>query len=276
MVRENIVPTTVHDGMEWLLAEQKLFKESVLVAIDKSQSAAGRFVHPRLTFGTMLFARVKSIAMSMDRLGGPHLVKSKLGIGPDFGTIASLARDLIDAVVMMFYVTDPVDDEVWQMRKWILDLHDCTARIQLFEALEQRDSVVAFTSARKEIVQKLIASLAFQSLSKEFRNKLIKGERVMVVTKESVLDQMGVHQKHFTAMNKLISAQVHTTPLGWYRMHENGRGAGKGTEAEIGYCALAFEYGRGYLEKASERMILLFPDIGTPPTEAAAPQPHQL
>ena len=96
----------------------------------------------------------------------------------------------------------------------------------------------------------------------------------MVVTKEAVLERMGVNQRHFTAMNKLLSAQVHTTPLGWYRMQETGRGAGKGTEGELKYCAVAFEYGRGYLDKASARMVELFPDLANSSAEVAAPPPQ--
>lgn len=249
------------DVKTWLAEASRGFHERVDVAVDLSRMSTGHVTTERLGWSTWLFTRVVAIAANISKLLDKGRYDSQTADALDYGCVGSLGRDLLETILTFLYVSDEVSSETWRLRKRVFDLHDCASREQLFRLLGSIEDADKAAKAIPELKQRLVQEPAFHALSSGYRNKLIKGEMARVARTEELVAAAGADVDHYRAMVKLLSANIHATPLAWYRMSEGDRGAGARSEVDQGYSALILEYLNGFFDAANARMRLVLDEL---------------
>ncbi|WHR59319.1 hypothetical protein [Acinetobacter haemolyticus] len=70
-----------------------------------------------------------------------------------------------------------------------------------------------------------------------------------------------MNKNDFRYWYKLLSANVHSFPMGFFRMIDGNRGTGVHSEVEEKYSAIALELAESYLIRGCCNMLNFFPDI---------------
>jgi hypothetical protein len=92
----------------------------------------------------------------------------------DHGSIAALARNLLEAWVMFLYLTDPaLAEDQWLLRRAVLELHDCTTRYRMLKDIGDGDSkeVQDFKSKIDPLKNLIRSNPAFRSLNADRQKK---------------------------------------------------------------------------------------------------------
>ena len=95
------------------------------------------------------------------------------------------------------------------------------------------------------------------------RAHLLRGNSAVMLTQDEILQRMGLSSetlRHFRGLYRLLSAQVHSTPLAFYRVGEE-RGRGLENSADKNQIALGIEAAAECLRLATKDMLGTFPDI---------------
>ncbi|MFY6043017.1 hypothetical protein ACOUVZ_10805 [Acinetobacter baumannii] len=81
-----------------------------------------------------------------------------------------------------------------------------------------------------------------------------------------------MNKNDFRLWYKLLSANIHSYPMGFFRMIDGDRGTGVHSELEENYSAVALDLAESYLKRACIHMLKIFPDI----LEKISPQEKKL
>jgi hypothetical protein len=166
------------------------------------------------SLATAILGRMCVTAMSTQVLFKDH--EDKRLVFLDSASIAILSRALIEAGIMYWYLTEPVGDEVWAFRLQVMKVHDAAARVRFWKALmpEEADKErVVLAELRDELKQMPL----FRQRPEAERTKLRAGEAVYVNGMRSIVRQMGVDQDYYDGVYNYLSAQVHSTPISYFR-----------------------------------------------------------
>ena len=111
------------------------FTDRVGHAVNSSYSAAGLASGPRRFWGSVLFTRLCTTSVSILFLC-PHSKVNPHGKHWDFGSIASLSRNLYECALHFFYLAiEPVSEDEWLFRLKVMQLHDCKERQRMFSRI---------------------------------------------------------------------------------------------------------------------------------------------
>lgn len=158
----------------------------------------------------------------------------------DYATAAGIARTMLEARLAYYYLcTDACPDDEWQCRWNILNLHDCTTRRRLFDALGPSDQVAGFDQQAEELRDRLKANNFFNSLPGG-QKKLLNGQTAYLMPLEDIAERAGLEKKTFRYLYTLLSSHVHSLPMSFYRMggDEPDRGRGLPSPVEENYTTL--------------------------------------
>src|SRR5271156_451970 len=113
--------------------------DAVEKAIVTSHAGAGLDAGQRRFWGSVLFTRLCTISVSILWLS-PRSKVNPAGKHWDFGSIASMARNLFECALQFYYLgVEPVSDEEWYARLKVMQLHDCLERSRMFRAFNPAD-----------------------------------------------------------------------------------------------------------------------------------------
>lgn len=210
-------------------------------------------------YASVLFTSLCSRSVSLAMLA-PHSPWSKKKIEHwDFASIAGITRSILEIRLLFYYFCiEKCTGEEWDCRWNILNLHDCTARMQLFEALNERSDIADFNNQAEELRSRLTSNLFFMNLPESDRKSYLNGKKAFIYPLEKIAENAGVDVKTFRWLYKLLSSQVHSLPLSFYRMGEQDRGRGVHSEAEEGYTKLCISFTIKLLVSARDEMEQLF------------------
>ncbi|MGN6233896.1 MAG: hypothetical protein ACTHNZ_22390, partial [Trinickia sp.] len=77
----------------------------------------------------------------------------------DYSSMTGIARTIIELRVAFYYLcADQCPEDEWQFRWNLFNLHDCTSRIRMFEALEDAQQVEALRETAEELRSRLLAN----------------------------------------------------------------------------------------------------------------------
>ena len=250
------------DTDEWLSKTIGDFKAKVDEAKHLSSSVGRYVVDTRLGWSTWIATRAVVIATNIEKLlctknDGPPL--SSL----DYGCVGSLCRDLLEAQLMLFYVSEPVPDDTWKMRELVINLHDCQARELLFRHLGDAAGADNFAKVGRDLKKTLASEPGFLKMSAHYRTKLIKGEMFRAAKAEDLSAAAGWDLGAYRTMVQLWSANIHCQPLSWLRMGDHEGGRGVDNERDKFYVAMSLENATQILESVIARLHVIKSEIAT-------------
>ncbi len=179
----------------------------------------------------------------------------------DYASLAVLARSILEIRLSFFYLCvqecTPIE---WEFRWNLFNLHDCTARIHLFQEIDASSGdLPRFQATADEIRARLTINEFFLSFSASEQRRLLHGKHAYPVPLEVIAEQAGVAIKEFRWLYKFLSSHVHGLPMSFYRMGEpDGRGRGVYCEVEDNYCSLCVSFILTLLVASRDEMQKLF------------------
>lgn len=211
---------------------------------------------------TMLCTRGVSLAIL-----APYSPWSKKRIEHwDYASIAGMTRSILEVRLAFFYLcAEQCSQEEWECRWNIFNLHDCTARIRLFEELASESADTdGFAAQAKELRDRLHLNTFFMNLPEKERRKFLHGANAYLYPLEDIASRAGIDVHTFRWLYKLLSSHVHGLPMSFYRMgrmDEPDRGRGVHSEVEEGYTQLCLSFSISLLVAARDEMERLFKEV---------------
>jgi hypothetical protein len=181
----------------------------------------------------------------------------------DYASIAILTRSLLEVRIAFFYLcAEECSSEEWYYRWNLFNLHDCMARMHLFQELPNgADEASRFSTVADELRTRLTSNSLFMGLPSKDRNKLLRGNNAYLSSLEEIASRAGVDLRTFRWLYRLLSSHVHGLPLSFYRMGEQERGRGVHSEVEDGYTSLCLSFSVSLLVAARDEMDKLFAKV---------------
>jgi hypothetical protein len=181
----------------------------------------------------------------------------------DFGSIASLARNLFECALHCFYLAiEPVSDDEWFARLKVMQLHDCKERLRMFQAFDPNDrQLTEFEEQAKELQTSLEKSPYFAKLPAALQKNLLKGERSSILMQDEILQRMGHFPQGMRGYYRFLSSHAHSFPIAFYRMAEHNRGRGEENKVEKGYIASTLNFCADVLRRSTDGFQKLFSGI---------------
>jgi len=189
----------------------------------------------------------------------------------DYATAAVIARTMLEARLAFYYLcTDSCSTEEWQCRWNIFNLHDCTARIRLFDALGKQDQVDGFREQAKELHERLKTNEFFNSLPSGQQKKLLNGQTAYLMPLEDIAELAGMEKANFRFLYVLLSSHVHSLPMSFYRMGDmdEDRGRGLPSHTEENYTSLCLSLACSLLVSTRDEVHALFEGLSKPVNES--------
>jgi len=195
----------------------------------------------------------------------------------DYATAAVITRTMLEARLAYYYLcTDPCPEEEWQCRWNVFNLHDCTARRRLFEALGKMDEVAGFDKQADELRDRLRGNPFFNSLPGGQQKKLLNGQTAYLMPLEDIAERAGIEKGTFRYLYVWLSSHVHSLPMSFYRMggdHE-ARGDGLPSPIEETYTSLCLSLACSLLVETRDELHVLFEGLAK--QEVVQPDPQQV
>jgi len=234
---------------------------AVCNAIAVSQASANRMAAPNWGHATKVFARLCSAGMAMIRAAPlSRWVRSDFE-NWDFGAVAGHACSLLDGCLLFFYLVEPAEsDTELQVRIDVMNINDCSRRIDLHKNLGFLVNVAEFENQKNEIQKRLRSNNYFLTLPNLLQEQCLNGDLLMIDGRDEIIAALGFPKCQFDALYSLWIQYLHIQPLSFYRMEPNGRGTGLENETDKTYIIQAFEICAAILSDATDRMVDNFPD----------------
>jgi hypothetical protein len=238
--------------------------DAVEKAITSSHAGAGLDAGQRRFWGSVLFTRLCTISVSILWLS-PRSKVNPAGKHWDFGSVASMARNLFECALQFYYLgVESVADDEWYARLKTMQLHDCLERYRMFRAFNQDDPQLAgFEQQANELKELLQKNSYFMQLPETLRKTLLRAERTCILTQDEILKRMGRFDPATRGYYRFLSSHAHSFPLAFYRMAEHNRGRGEENRVEKGYMASTLEFCCEVVTTSTDSFRALFADISS-------------
>lgn len=182
--------------------------------------------------------------------------------------MTGIARTMLELRAAFHYLcTDPCESDEWYCRWNLFNLHDCVARIRLFDAQGDSDQVAGLMVQAEELRERLRQNQFFQSLDPKRHKKLLHGQTAYLFSLEAVLERAGLPTETFRWLYVLFSTHVHALPMSFYRIGDDNeeRGRGLPSPAEESYSQLCLSLATSLLIATRDDIHQLFEGLGQDP-----------
>ncbi|WP_313035007.1 DUF5677 domain-containing protein [Acinetobacter sp.] len=244
------------------------------LAVKISRLGAGRNgCEDKVIWACILFTRLCVIGRSLKKLLD-HDVSKEYKLDWDYSSAFSLTRNIMECYQTLFYLCfDDVSNEELKARKYLFNIHDYYSRRTFFsfvpEAIENNRENIEI---EEFVINQLKGNSFFKTLSEQQQKNYLKGKNAFFISREEIEEKEGVSKDDFRFWYKFLSSNVHSYPMGFFRMIDGDRGTGVHSEVEEKNSAIALELATGYLIRGCLNMLIFFPDI----KEKISPQEKQL
>lgn len=259
MNKSQVLPSSAEIAKDY---EERLaeFSKTLLKSMWASTKAQNIKAGERRYWGSVLFTRIVIISTSILTL----CPESELcnTVNWDFGSVASLVRNLHECCLMFFYLSiDPISDDEWRARLNVMQLHDNSERHKMFGDLSptSQDSTI-YSLHQTDLNQRLLANPFFSSLEQRIQKKLLKGESSRILTSKEISERMGDRETFIWGLYRFFSCHTHTTPLSFYRMDEQRR-TGVENDIDKGYKTMALDFANKVLLRALNDFATSFSEL---------------
>lgn len=239
--------TMTHLPSEHFRETAARYRDLVLDCIQTSHKYAGiRSPTGAHFYASALFTVICSRAVAVLKLVPEIAEEDTCKASWDYGAIAVLARALLEARLSFYYLgIEAVSEDEWYCRWNLMCLHDCCSRQRLFEVIPSPDAasqVVGFQAQADELRQRLNSNAHFVSLAPGLRKKWLNGGDAYLCSLEEIGSRVGIEVGQFRMFYRMLSSQVHSLPLSFFRMDEGNRGRGVHSEFDESFVLLTLSF----------------------------------
>ncbi|MBR0644024.1 hypothetical protein [Plastoroseomonas hellenica] len=206
-----------------------------------------------------LFLLAKLIAHNLTLLSiiDRYRASPKGAVLLDHFSIAALARTIVDASLMIMYISHPsLTRDAWNLRRYVLYLHDITNRKRFISAMPDKDE--EFNSSyqiRKPEFQAKIRDFASRmSLPERDIEELIKGQKVFVEGARGAVREAGWDVDEFEFIQSYLSAYVHSHPVSFMRAIEHGISFQDPSDFQVHMSRFGVQVAARYTAMVADRM----------------------
>jgi len=239
------------------------FQTGLDLAMRFSARCDGKRVEQRHGWASWLFLRLCVVGRSLDRLAA---FKTKLDEGEantlDHSSIAAVTRNIIEAALMFFYVSEPgVSDDEWGLRKDILDLHDCLTRYRVFKSWKDEKEMKSLRESAAQIKDRIRNHKLMSTFDAEKQKQLLGGQQLYLNGLRSVVKRAGWDPDRFDGVYAYLSVHSHSAPTSFYRTEKHQINFSKPSDYQFGLAAFSLEHADQSIRAACKRLIDVFPEL---------------
>lgn len=249
------------DGLrEEYKKELDTITELLGVAINVSDSSGGIKTTTRCIRATQLYTRLVAATYSFVRLLPGNKITSDRNPFWDWGSVAVLARQVVEIYHAFYYLgVDEISKEEVDFRIGLMHLCRNAELLRLYQDWGAEKSELASFEKGLPLDRDLLQKNPFfLTLPEKLRMNLLTGKYPMHLSQEEVARRADVLGRHFRPLYRLLSNQMHATPLA-FQSQSNERGRGQENEAELHYVTLATQIVKEHIGRAILDMAEMFP-----------------
>ncbi len=239
-------------------------------AVISSDEARAKDAGVRRYWSSILLVRICLIGRSLLRLC-PDFDNQDPLMHWDFASAGTIARSVFECGLFFRYFTTDVEAQEWRARQNIMQLADCTERINLFSMLNNLEEVSGFQAHAEDLRQRLLGNSYFQTLESKLQKTLLQGARASIYTLRQLADEY-IRDDSVWFFYQSTSSNTHSLPFSFYRMTEHGR-IGVENDVEKHYFAMAMSVAADIIDgvvaafREDFAPLVVFSQIGTAPSE---------
>jgi hypothetical protein len=228
-------------------------------AVATSLAIAGRTANARAVQASTIFAMMCATSHSVNRLLAP--ISSDYGTTIDHSSITSLCRNLIEASIVLSYVTeDGVSEEESICRQLLFCVHDCNSRVRLFKGIKAKKQYEDQKEVLKDLRNELSNNSFFSKLPEDVRSRALTGTAFYLRGIRSAAIKAGWTEELFDGMYSYLSSQPHFAPMSHFGMSWHSVDYKAVSDYQMMIVGIALEQACNALSAARDRMFVLFPD----------------
>jgi len=149
----------------------------------------------------------------------------------DFSSIASLARNLFEAIMFFFYISEVVEEEEFAFRVLLMEYNDSVSRNRIFQQLGDPAQVELGKKVAADFCEELKRNAYFQKLDHASKARAIAGNSASLVTLRDRAARYS-NRPEIWGLYDYLSTHAHTHPVSFFRMTTQGR-TGKENDSEM-------------------------------------------
>lgn len=212
---------------------------------------------PHLKYADPIFTKLLAHAISLRRLS-PQLdgqISVELW---DMPSACAVARCLIEAHDVLEYIafaTLPNNEQTFRLLVW--NLHDQQRRSHMLQSMRSKNPEAVAIHGRVSTLQKEVEAHAlFLSLDKSVQLSIRKGDApAFLISQRERNAAIGVDHSYHKLATMALSQYVHTLPMSVHQLFEFKAG----TPEALRLSSMPLQYSLGFLARAIERMVEVFP-----------------
>lgn len=180
----------------------------------------------------------------------------------DHGTLASLARNMLEICVMLGYISERnIEKGEWELRRDILWLHDAITRYKMFKFWGDRESAAGSKAHIPEIRKRISSHAIFRKLPADRREKILSGSEVYLHGLRPTARALGWDLNTFNGAYAYLSGYSHSSPVSFIRFYDHGINAHRPSSAQFAIAGVSLVFANMALKTASALILEAFPHI---------------
>jgi hypothetical protein len=214
------------DYAQALSAFQNAGKDARWTLVEAQGAPGGERRH----WSSVVLIRITLISASIAHLC-PDRNSMKSPMYWDFSSIASLARNLFEAIMFFFYISEVVDEEEFAFRVLLMEHNDAISRNHIFRQLGDERQVELGTKVAADFCEEMRRNTYFKKLDPALQARAIAGNSASLVT----LRDRAVRYRNrpeIWGLYDYLSTHAHTFPVSFFRVTTQGR-TGKENKSEM-------------------------------------------
>jgi hypothetical protein len=257
-----------HDSIEALKEEIAKFERATRAAVSVSEKNMGVDHTGRQNRALFLFTKVIAHDMSMMAIIDCY---RRAPVGRkllDHFSIAALGRVIIDACIMTMYITRPeLTRDEWNLRRYILYLHDITTRKRfiLSSKTDDKEFFESYKKAKPHNVQMIRKYANLLGYEKTKIEELVNGQHVFANGVRGAVREVGWDVDEFDFMQSYLSSFVHSYPVSFMRADQHGISFSNPSDFQLKFCAGIIRNSAFVTESVTQRIELFCASISNDP-----------
>jgi hypothetical protein len=233
------------------------FETTVAAAVSLSEVNIGVNHTGRQKRALFLFAKMIVHEMSMLLIVGRFLSAKEGFRLLDHSSLATLARTAIDSALMVMYISHPkLTRDEWNLRRYVLYLHDLTNRKRFLAATGRKDLPFYdhYEVSKAEMIQKIRRFAKALRVDAAEVSELTKGQRVFVSGARGAVREAGWDVQEYDFIQSYTSPYVHSHPVSFMRAEENAISFQEPAKYQLDFSVVVFSMATECTARVTRRM----------------------
>lgn len=240
------------------------FDATVCEAIAVSQAVPDRLETRTRGFSTHVFTRICGHATSFMFAAPLSRWSRKEFEHWDVSSVAPHARAILEGYLLFSYLSNaPDDDDAQKVYADVMLMHDCQKRISILPFMLDEEAIGSLKAVAEDLQKRLLASPYFSTLPAATQKDLLKGKRLTIPTRETLLAEMEFEKSEFDFYWNYLSQYTHVLSFTFFRLERNGKGTGLENSFDREAICFVLEFATSVLRFAVDRFVELFPETAS-------------